>query len=532
MTIVVAEKSGTKIEDVLPVLQKPWWRYSHLLRLNFHLLGSIFVLVNSGFDSTMMNNLQTLPSWTNFFNNPSGGTLGTMNIGIPAGSLCCIPFAFILNDLIGRRMTVLLGLAFTIIGGALQTAAQNFGMFVASRFILGFGVGLSSAGAGPILSETAYPTQRPAVTSFLLASFPLGSFVAAVVTWGPYNSSMKYNNWSWRLPSLLQIVFPIFSVVAVALGPESPRWLISKGREDKALQVLAKHHGAGDLQSPLVKFELSEIKAAIELEKAQGGNKWKEWVRTKSNMHRLFINLALPAMMQFCGNALISYYLNIILNNIGYTETTEKLKINIGLTLYGLAWSYGVSILCGRFKRTGLLITSYALMSFFFIIWIVLSAINQQRDFKDKAIGRAIVAMIYLYQGCYHISTPIAMTYIMEILPFSLRGMGAALYQLSGNTASLFNNYVNNIAMDAIQWKYYIVWCVWLLVQIAIVYFFFPETYGLQLEEIAQVFGDDVTYIMAASSKAVGDGDGYLESSSTKENVSAIENIGPKKSPV
>lgn len=73
---------------------------------------------------------------------------------------------------------------------------------------------------------------------------------------------------------------------------------------------------------------------------------------------------------------------------------------------------------------------SYGSMSFFFVIWIVLSAINQQRNFSDKNLGRAIIAMIYLYQGCYHFFTPIALTYIMEILPYGLRGKGSALYQI------------------------------------------------------------------------------------------------------
>lgn len=514
--------------DIYPVRDKMWWRYSDLLRLNFHLIGSILVLVNSGFESTMMNNLQTLKSWEDYFDSPKGATLGTMNVGIPAGSLIAVPFAIVLNQYFGRRITVLTGAVVSIVGAIVQGCAHTFGAFVAGRLILGLGIGIGAAGAGPLLSETSYPPQRPTMVSFLLASFPLGSFIASLVTWGPYNSSMKNNNWSWRLPSLLQALFPIITIVLVGTGPESFRWLVDKGKEEKAIRNLARFHAGGDKNHPLVLFEFSEIKAALAAEKyTNGGNVWMEWFKTKSNRHRLFITLALPAMMQFCGNALISYYSNIIYNNIGFTTTIAKLKINIGLTLYGLVWSYVVSVICGKFKRTHLLITSYGSMSFFFVIWIVLSAINQQRDFKDKSMGRAIIAIIYLYQGCYHISTPIAMTYIMEILPFYLRGPGAALYQLSGNTAGLFNNYVNVIAMDAIQWKYYIVWCVWLLVQIGIVYFFFPETHGLELEEIAQIFGDDVSNIKLAGNIAVQENT-LMHVESGKAKVSVDEDVNSK----
>jgi hypothetical protein len=78
----------------------------------------------------------------------------------------------------------------------------------------------------------------------------------------------------------------------------------------------------------------------------------------------------------------------------------------------------------------------------------------------------------------------------MEINPFSLRAKAAMMYQLSGNVIGLFNGYVNPIAMAAIGWKYYIVWDIWLVCQTAIVYIFFPETHGLGLEEVAEVFGD------------------------------------------
>ena len=67
----------------------------------------------------------------------------------------------------------------------------------------------------------------------------------------------------------------------------------------------------------------------------------------------------------------------------------------------------------------------------------------------------------------------------------------------------LYNNYVNNIAMDSISWKYYIVFCVWVFIQACMVYFFFPETQGLGLEEVAQIFGEDITDIKMAGDNAV-----------------------------
>lgn len=77
---------------------------------------------------------------------------------------------------------------------------------------------------------------------------------------------------------------------------------------------------------------------------------------------------------------------------------------------------------------------------------------------------------------------------MIEIFPYSVRSQGIAFEQLTVRFAVFFNTYVNPIALDAIQWKYYIVYCVWILVEIATVWFVFPETYGRTLEELSFMF--------------------------------------------
>lgn len=471
----------------------------------------------------MMNNLQTLPSWREYFDNPAGSRLGTMTNGVSIGTLISIPLTWIFCDFLGRRYTIILGCVMIIIGAALQGGATNFGMFIGARILLGIGSCLASAAASPLLAETAYPAQRAMMTAMVLASWPFGSFVAAVVTWGPYHSSMKYNNWSWRIPSILQCFFPAVQLILAFFGPESPRWLISKGRCDEAEKFFIKYHAGGDASSPLVSFEMAEIKAIIEQEKEQRNSKWTEWFQSKQNLRRLFIVLAVPAMAQLCGNALISYYLEIVLRNIGITNSNDQLKINIGMTVYALFWSVLCALNVDKFKRKTTFIGGYILMCITYTVWTILSAVNQQSDFKNKGLGIGIVAMIYLFMGFNNIVAPVSMTYVMEVCPFQLRGQGATLYQLSGNVIGFFNNYVNPIAMEAIDWKYYIVWCIWLVVQMNIVYWIFPETKGLGLEEVAQVFGEDVTRGFTAGGKAIEYGTDYNLSKSDMK-VEHIEN--------
>jgi hypothetical protein len=77
---------------------------------------------------------------------------------------------------------------------------------------------------------------------------------------------------------------------------------------------------------------------------------------------------------------------------------------------------------------------------------------------------------------------------MVEIFPFQQRAQGIAVEQLAVRFAVFFNTYVNPIALDAIQWKYYIVYCAWIVVEIATVYLLFPETHNRTLEELSFMF--------------------------------------------
>lgn len=82
----------------------------------------------------------------------------------------------------------------------------------------------------------------------------------------------------------------------------------------------------------------------------------------------------------------------------------------------------------------------------------------------------------------------LAYTYMVEIFPYQQRAKGIAVEQLTVRFAVFFNTYVNPIALDAIGWKYYIVYCVWILIEIATVYLLFPETHNRTLEELSFMF--------------------------------------------
>ncbi|CUM49776.1 unnamed protein product [Debaryomyces tyrocola] len=208
------------LEDVTPKLTKWFFQYPYLLKLNLYLGCALFGMVTQGYDGTLMGTLQTIPTWNSYFNNPSGEKLSTLTNGVVFGSIATTPFLVISGDRIRRKYMLLIGIIASIIGAGLQAGAVNYGMFLGSRIVLGLGGGATQIASAPLLAETAYPSQRPAITSMMQASYPAGAFLAALFVYAGFESDLNYNDWSWRMPSVLQAACPLIQLVLVFFCPE------------------------------------------------------------------------------------------------------------------------------------------------------------------------------------------------------------------------------------------------------------------------------------------------------------------------
>ncbi|KAF7420936.1 hypothetical protein PC9H_011455 [Pleurotus ostreatus] len=87
--------------------------------------------------------------------------------------------------------------------------------------------------------------------------------------------------------------------------------------------------------------------------------------------------------------------------------------------------------------------------------------------------------------------TPLIVSYTVEILPLPLRAKGFTVFISAKSLSLIFNQYVNPVALHAIQWKYYVVYCCWLLFEVAFLYFFIIETKDRTLEETAALFNGE-----------------------------------------
>lgn len=271
--------------------------------------------------------------------------------------------------------------------------------------------------------------------------------------------------------------------------PESPRWLVAHGRRTEARKILADYHAGGDLESPLVTFEMAEIEGALTHEADNmSQNSWLELIRTPANRRRTLIAVIVGWFAQWNGANIISYYLFLVLNTIGITKPEDQTLINGLLQISNwLAAIFIGALMVDRLGRRTLFLASTGGMFISYIIWTGLSAHFQATH--DETTGRVVVAFVFITFFFYAIAwAPLLQAYIVEIFPYTLRGRGVSTMYISTFTGLVVGNQVNPIAMGSIGWKYYIVFCCILACLLVIIWFLFPETKGHTLEEIREVF--------------------------------------------
>ncbi|EIW78561.1 hexose transporter [Coniophora puteana RWD-64-598 SS2] len=464
---------------------RKWYNNRRLIALHAWIVLLLITSSTNGYDGSMMNGLQSLDQWRVAFNNPSGGMLGLLNAIQNIGGLAGYPFAPYVSDGIGRRKTVWLGATIMLIATALQTASQSVGMFIGARFLIGFGLTFAANAAPLLVTEVAYPAYRAPLTSLYNSLWYSGSIIAAWVTYGTFRIN---STWAWRVPSLLQGLPSILQFVLVLFAPESPRWLVNKGREAEALKVLAYYHADGNDQDPLVQYEFEEIKAAIVFDREVSHNVgWKSLVATPGNRKRMRIIVALAFFSQWSGNGLVSYYLNRVFDLIGITGSSTQLLINGILQIWNLFWAVGAAFCADRLGRRFLFLTSAAGMLLFYMAQAICFA--QYSKTEAPAAGHAVIGFIFLFYAAYDLAfTPLIVSYTVEILPFQLRSKGFNIFNFVISLALIFNQYVNPIALDALGWKYYLVYVCWLAVEAVYLYIFLIETKNRTLEETAALF--------------------------------------------
>ncbi|KAH7252918.1 hypothetical protein NW755_009797 [Fusarium falciforme] len=492
----MAPKVARATEDIQsPIDLKsvpPFWKRKNGVLLYFLLTSSLLASMALGIDGSMTNALQTLESWQERFGHPTGSKLGFFGASNAIGGV--IPFIFLswIGDVAGRRIPTALGSIVIIAGVIVQFFATSLNMFIGGKIVLGIGSSLIQMGAPVLVTELSHPKERVQITTLYNTNIVLGYVIGA---WATYGCFRIESEWSWKLPTLVQIVPSAYQLSLIFFCPESPRWLIAKGKLDKARDILIKYHGECDPDSELVKFECTEIQQAIAKE-AEQNMTWKDFFSSIPNLKRISLCFATALFSQSSGNLLVSNYLTQILKDTGIEAEKDITLVNGMVTLWQYIVAITMAMLVDRFKRRTFFLFGSGGVLVTFIMWTI--AAKQYLD-GSLAGGRVVLACIFLFQGFYSSAwTNLVVTYPLEIVTYQMRAKTWAFVLLTIQVASIFGGYVNPIGLQAIGWKFYIYYCVWVAIVFLVVYFFFVETSGPTLEELTYLFeGKDAKQDMA-----------------------------------
>ena len=420
------------------------------------------------------------------------------------GGLFVLLFAPYIADYFGRRNGTALGNMFVLLGALLQAlppAGHPKAMYLAGRFLIGFGSNISNGTCPLLITEVSHPRHRGRITTIYNTLWYLGAIMAAWTTYGTLLGISS--NLQWRLPTGLQCAMPGIQLLALYLVPESPRFHIARGKAEKARQMLIKYHGNGT-ETQFVQWEFEEISNTIRLEQeASADSGWKEMVRTPGNRKRCILIVATAIFSQCSGNSLVSYYLVQILKSIGITNPTHQALFNGGLTIWSFLVALGFAFAVDKVGRRVLFLTAAVGMLISFIIWTACAAMYEKTG--QQAYGNTVLAMIFLFYTVAGLAWPgLTVSYTVEILPYKIRAKGLTLCFCFTALSGVFNQYVNPIGLERLGWKFYFVYIAVLVVECLMIYFYYVETKGLPLEEVARVFdGDDAVAAVVADSLAI-----------------------------
>ena len=161
----------------------------------------------------------------------------------------------------------------------------------------------------------------------------------------------------------------------------------------------------------------------------------------------------------------------------------------------------GICFFVDYFGRVPLFRTSVIAMTVCYVVMTVgLGCYHRPDGSTDSAAANVFLVFMFLYYISYNIAfNGMLVSYSTEILPYRIRAKGLNVMFICVDLSLFFNSYVNPLALSAIQWKYYIVYCGWLLVEIVVVFKYYVETKQTVLEEIAKIFDGETAIVGGAA---------------------------------
>ncbi|KAH6916835.1 sugar transporter STP1 [Coprinopsis sp. MPI-PUGE-AT-0042] len=433
-----------------------------------------------GYDQGVMSGIITGPHFRSYFGDPGPVEVGTMVAVLEIGALITSIAAGRVGDLVGRRGTLLIGAIVFSIGGVIQTFTIGFWTMVLGRVVSGFGVGLLST-IVPIYQSEISPAEHRGALACMEFTFNIVGYSSSV--WLDYACSFIDGDASWRVPLFMQSVIGTVLALGCVILPESPRWLIDHSKDAEGLRVIADLHGAGDLNSEAVRAEYQEIRSKV-LEERRSGEERSYKVMWQKYKKRVLLAMSSQAFAQLNGINVVSYYAPRIFESAGWIGRDAILMTGINSIVYVLS-TIPPWVLIDRWGRRAILMSGALVMA------TALVATGWWMYTDVPATPNAVVICVIIFNAAFGFSWgPIPWLYPPEIMPLTFRAKGVSL---STATNWAFNYLVGQSTpylQEMIQWRLYPMHGLFCVCSFVLVYFLYPETTGVSLEDMDQVFGE------------------------------------------
>ncbi|KAI0811491.1 MFS sugar transporter-like protein [Xylaria sp. FL0064] len=395
-------------------------------------------------------------------------------------------FAGLAGDHLGRRLTIMMGALIFILGGGLQTGAQTINFLYAGRALAGTGVGFLTMIIPVYQSEISHPSIRGRVTSLQQFMLGIGALVAGWTTYGCY-TNLKDDS-QWRIPLGIQIIPAGILAALILLFPESPRWLIDHNRADEGLATLARLHSGGDVNDPWVRAEFAQIQESIAEEHEQEAKSYIELFKNKSAFRRLFLACSIQASIQLTGVSAIQYFSVPIFAQIGISAE-NALKYQAINSVLALIAQFACMLTIDKFGRRPVLITGNLVNCLTFIVVAVLLALFPPESGSGGTAGWGFIIVTWLFNISFSYACgPLSWIIPAEIFDTHTRSKGVSIATMTSFAFNTLIGQVTEIAVNAVGWRYFLLFVIANLTNAIFFYLILPETKLLPLEEMNYLF--------------------------------------------
>ncbi|PKS08706.1 hypothetical protein jhhlp_004759 [Lomentospora prolificans] len=442
-----------------------------------------------GMDETVVNGAQSI--YKDQFGIGGDSYRDTWLLGLTnaAPYLCCAVLGCWLtepmNHYFGRRGTIFISCAISAFACIWQAFTNSWWTMFISRFVLGLGIGPKSATAPIFAAECAPKEIRGALTMQWQVWTAFGIMLGYIVDLAFLDvADNGITGLAWRLMMGSAAIPAIVACALVYLGPESPRWYLTKNRHDQAYRAMVKLRMTKVQAARDLFYAHTLLKAERDIEGAKA-SKVGEMVKHRRNRNALLASEIVMFMQQFSGVNVIAYYSSEIFLSANFSPR-DAYTASLGFGIINFFFAIPAFYTIDTFGRRRLLLATFPMMAASLLFTGFSFLLPQETVIQIVCIA----AGIYVFGMVYSPGAgPVPFTYSAEAYPLRLRTLGMSI----ATATTWFFNFVLAVTWPSLQAAFTNVgaftwYAAWNVAGFFMVLFFVPETKGRTLEELDAVF--------------------------------------------